>query len=282
MSIIHALQGGGARAQYRRHGYRTFRGAFPAEQINAIAAMARRVSGLDGKLRRQDGLFAVNDFFPSTTLVRNPLLHPHLSLPGPLEPLATSLQSLVTSPALADRLQELDGERHYVIHQVLLFFAAQTTELHLDSWSLDTKPLGCSHTVWIPLQDVDHGSGLPAVIPWRQGDVIREETLGLTLGGTGPREEQYEAYHRALRTKLLSGSPEIATSLMRAGDFMVWSSLTPHFTLPPRHFPSERLSLQVLIRPARLQWGDFMAQPYGPTSVQLKKATDRFSIRVMD
>jgi Phytanoyl-CoA dioxygenase (PhyH) len=267
---------------FRDRGYHVFRDAFPVEEIANIASMARLVSKFEGELHRQDGRFSTNEFFPDTELVRNPLLHPHISLPGPLAPLATALRSLVTSPVLADHLRELDGERHYIIHQVLLFFAAQTTELHLDSWSLDTMPLGRSHTVWIPLQDMDHGSGLPAVIPWRLGEVIREEALGLMPKGGDPREERYENYHRALRTKLLSGSPEIATSLLRVGDFMVWSSLTPHFSLPPRHFPAERLSLQVLIRPSRLRWGDFMEQPYGPTSVQLSKVSDRFSIRVMD
>jgi hypothetical protein len=281
MSIIRALMSDSASRHYRSRGYHVFRGVFPAEEIDAIAGMARTVCSFDGELCRQDGLLSTNSFFPNTTLVRNPLLHPHLSLPGPLNPLATALRSLVTSPALADCLQVLDGERHYIVHQVLLFFAAQTTELHLDSWSLDTVPLGRSHTVWIPLQAMDHGSGLPAVIPWRYGDVIREEALGLTPGGTDRREERYENYHRALRTKLLSGSPEVATSLLRTGDFMAWSSLTPHFTLPPRHFPAERLSLQVLIRPSRLRWGDFIEQPYGQTSVQVTKVSDRFSIRVM-
>lgn len=282
MNVLHALLGNCARSHYRRRGYQVFRGAFPAKEVDAIATMARAVSSFDGKLRRQDGLFSTNDFFAGTTLVRNPLLHPHLGLPGLLEPLSVALRSLITSSALSSRLHALDGERHYVIHQMLLFFAAQTTDLHLDSWSLDTAPLGRSHTIWIPLQDMDHGSGLPAVVPWRGGDVIREEALGLTPGGTDAREERYELYHRALRAKLLNGSPEIVTSLMRSGDFMIWSSLTPHFTLPPRHFPSERLSLQVLIRPARLSWGDFTSQPYDRTSVQLRKVSDRFSIRVMD
>lgn len=281
MSILHAMRSE-ARRHYQRRGYQVFRGAFPAEEIGAIAAMARAVSGHNGKLRRQDGLFALNDFFPGTTLVRNPLLHPHIGLPGDLVPLAAALRSLVTSPALADRLQKLDGERHYIVHQVLLFFAAQTTELHLDSWSLDTMPLGRSHTVWIPLQDMDHGSGLPAVIPWPCGNLISEEMLGLAPRGADPRDERYELYHQALRTKLLAGSPEIATSLLRVGDLMVWSSLTPHFTLPQRHHPAERLSLQVLIRPSRFRWGDFMEQPYDQTSVQLKQVSDRFSIRVMD
>ena len=159
-----------------------------------------------------------------------------------------------------------------------MFFAAQTTELHLDSWSLDTAPLGGSHTVWIPLQDLDYRSGVPSVIPWPRRRVVSEAALGLRA--TGTRDERYEAYHRELRRMLLNGSPEAVTPLLRAGDAIIWSSLTPHFTLPAQSFPSERLSLQVLIRPVDARWGDFLDQPYDRTSLQLQRATDHFSVRV--
>jgi hypothetical protein len=103
--------------------------------------------------------------------------------------------------------------------------------MHLDSWSLDTSPQGLSHTVWIPLQPMDHSSGVSCVIPWwPRREVVTESMLGLTPDGGDPREERYD--------RLLSGSPEVATSLMRCGDFMVWSPLTPHFTLRPRSRPS--------------------------------------------
>ena len=64
-------------------------------------------------------------------------------------------------------------------------------------------------------------------------------------------------------------------------DLIVWSSLTPHFTLPAQPFPAERLSLQVLIRPAANRWGDFLSQPYDQTSVQLERVTEHFSIRLV-
>ena len=234
---------------YQRRGYQVFRGAFPTNQIRAIANMARQlIPPYTGKLRRQDGNFAANEFFPGTQLVKNSPLHPHLPLPGGLEPLSSALHALVTSPALAKRLRLLDGVNHYIIHQVLLFFAAQTTDLHLDSWSVDTAPLGHTHTIWIPLQDLDHRSGVPSVIPWPRGKVVREAELGLREVGT--RDERYARYHQALHDRLKATSPEAILPLLRMGDFIVWASLTPHFTLPVQSFPAERLSLQVLIRPA--------------------------------
>lgn len=265
---------------YRRRGYQVFRKAFPSYQISAIADMARRlIPAYTGKLRRQDGNFAANEFFPGTRLVRNSPLHPNLPLPGDLEPLSSALHALVTSPALAERLALLDGASHYIIHQTLLFFAAQTTDLHLDSWSVDTAPRGHAHTIWIPLQELDHRSGVPSVIPWPRGKVVTEAELGLPEAGT--RDERYARYHQALRDRLQASSPEAVLPLLRMGDLIVWASLTPHFTLPAQSFPAERLSLQVLIRPADSRWGDFLDQPYDRTSVELQRVTNRFSVRIV-
>jgi hypothetical protein len=38
---------------------------------------------------------------------------------------------------------------------------------------------------------------------------------------------------------------------LRAGDFMVWVPLTPQWSLPPLDPQKTRLSLQVLVRPAK-------------------------------
>jgi hypothetical protein len=266
--------------RYRRRGYQVFREVFPSGQIGVIADMTRQlVPPYAGKLRRQDGNLATNEFFPGTQLVKNSLLHPHLPLPDDLEPLSSALRALVTSPALAERLRLLDGVNHYIIHQTLLFFVAQTTDLHLDSWSVDTAPRGHTHTVWIPLQDLDHRSGVPSVIPWPRGKVVTEAELGLPE--VGGRDDRYVRYHQALRDRLQAKSPEAVVPLLRMGDFIVWSSLTPHFTLPAQSFPAERLSLQVLIRPADKRWGDFLGQPYDRTSVELQRVTDRFSVRIV-
>jgi hypothetical protein len=280
MNLRHKLFESDARRQYRLQGYRLFRGVFTSELIEAIAGMVRElIPTYKGELRRQDGQFAANDFFPGTRLVRNSVLHPHVDLPAELEPLRTKLAGMVTSPAMAACLRQLDGVRHYIVHQSLLFFAAQTTELHLDSWSVDTAPLGRAHTAWIPLQDLDHRSGVPSLIPWPRGKVVTEREL--RLRGDGSRDHRYDEYHRALRKMMLDRSPEAVNPLLRMGDIVVWSSLTPHFTLPAQSFPTERLSLQVLIRPAADRWGDFLSQPYDRTSVQIERATEHFSVRVL-
>jgi hypothetical protein len=261
--------------QYQQRGYKVFRKALPLGTVNALADLARGLGSYGGEILRQNGQLEINDVFPGTQLIRNSVLNAHLPISESMKPVYAALRALITSPALAARLRELDNAEHYTIHQTLLFFAAQTTSLHLDSWALDTAPRGFAHTLWIPLQDMDFKSGLPCVIPWPQGKVVTEAELGWT--GDGPYGERYDYYQRALSEKLLGNSPEIETSLMRKGDFIVWSSLTPHFTLPSQPFPTERLSLQVLLRPAHHRWGNFIDQPIDHPTKRVIRITDRFS-----
>jgi hypothetical protein len=266
--------------QYRQHGYHVFRAAFPSEQVSALADLARHlILPYRGLIRRQNDEPAFNEFFPGTPLVQNALLNAHLSLPEGLEPVSAALRALVTSVALGERLRQLDGEEHYTIHQTILFMSAPTTDIHLDSWSLDTAPHGFAHTVWIPLQDMDVTSGVPSVIPWPRGKLVTEAELG--LADDGPVNERYDRYHQALAARLLAGSPEAITPLMRTGDFIVWSSLTPHFTMPSRPWPTERLALQILIRPTRCTWGSYLIQPAKWTIDRAVRVSERFSFLVV-
>jgi hypothetical protein len=266
--------------QYRERGYHVFRSAFPSEQISTFADLARRlITPYDGLIRRLDDQPAFNSFFPGTRLIQNAPLNAHLSLPEGLEPVSAALRALITSPALSERLRQLDGAEHHTIHQTILFMWVPTTDIHLDSWSLDTVPHGFAHTVWIPLQDMNVTSGVPSVIPWPQGKVVTEAELG--LASDVPVGERYDRYHRALADRLLKGSPEAVTPLMRKGDFIVWSSLTPHFTLPSRPWPAERLALQVLIRPSHRTWGNFYVQPASGSTDCAVRISDRFSFLVV-
>jgi|FEC22Drversion2_1045045.scaffolds.fasta_scaffold00225_74 Phytanoyl-CoA dioxygenase (PhyH) len=262
---------------YRDHGYQVFRKAWPTDSITAIADMARtQIGAYAGLIRRAGDTMDLNEFWPGTSLIKNAPLNAHVALPEGLEPLSRALRQLVTSSALADRLQELDGEDHYTIHQTILFMSAPSTEIHLDSWSVDTAPHGRAHTVWIPLQDMNPGSGVPSVISWPRERLVTEAALGLPEEGSVG--ERYDRYHQALAAKILGEGPEATTPLMRAGDFIVWSSLTPHFTLPSRPFPAERMALQVLVRPTRLIWGSFINQPSKWTIDRSVRINERFSL----
>lgn len=269
----------GPSRHYEDRGYQVFRGAFPAEEIGAIADLARRlIPPYRGEIRRQNGRVEINEFYAGRALVKNALANGHLSLPVGLEPLSAALRALVTAPVLAERLGEIDRAEHYTIHQTILFMVSPETDLHIDSWTMDTAPHGYAHTVWIPLQDLDYTSGVPCVIPWPRGKLVSEADLGF-----GPPEadmpfiERYHRYNLALSQRLLESSPDVVTSFMRKGDFIVWSSLTPHCTTPSRPEPTERLALQVIIRPTNHRWGTLVTQPAVWTPDRAERVSDRFS-----
>jgi hypothetical protein len=275
-ALLRYVQKSRSDRRYEELGYKVCRGALPKDQVEALAGLVqRKVIPHQGPLLRQDGQIESHRYFEGTSLILNPLLNAHLPLSEGMRDLESTLTKLITSPDLATRLRELDGATHYNIHQTLLFFAAQTTAIHLDSWTFDTSPHGFSHTLWIPLQDMEPNSGLPSVIPWPRGKVVTEAELGLQ--STGSYAERYDRYHRALSNKLLADSPDIATALVRKGDFIIWSSLTPHFTLPPRSFPVERLSLQLILRPIEARWGNFIDQPRDHPTNRHIRMTNQFS-----
>ena len=280
------------KTSYDESGYQLFRGAWPRNDIGALGDMAYDLlTPYRGKVLRQNGKLEFNEFLPQdgfqhwgtdhgryTVLIANPILNGHISLPEGLEPLSQALRALVTSPALFDRLNGLDGAEHYTVHQTILFIASATTSMHLDSWSVDTVPHGFSHTVWIPLQDMTHESGMPCVVPWPRTELVTEAELG--LAADLPFGERYDRYQAALAKKLMDSTPDIVTAFMRKGDFMVWSSLTPHCSLPSRPRYARRVSLQLLIRPSHLRWGNFAVQPPDLTPDNAEKVSDRFSFIV--
>jgi phytanoyl-CoA dioxygenase PhyH len=263
---------------YQDRGYQVFRGALPLNLVNAVADQAREFVSYEGKVIRQDGSFAPHDFFPGTRLIRNSPANMHLPLPGEQAPLSNALRDLVSSRALADCLKKLDGAQHYNVHQSLLFYAGQTTGMHIDSWSVDTAPHGFSHTLWIPLQDIEPNTGSIAVVPWPQTKLVTEKDLGLPESGS--HRERHDRYHTALTERILSERPEVIATYLRRGDFVVWSSLTPHLSLMSNPFPRERLSLQVLMLPAHRTRGTFVDQPTQWFADRTIRINDSFSFYV--
>lgn len=275
-NLFRRLRNTPLRSHYLERGYCVLRDVLPRADVERLAEQARALlPAYGGEVLRQNGRREVNEFFPDTRLIRNSPANLHLGLNPDLRPVWEGLRAVISAPTLATRLQELDDAQHYHITQTLLFFAAQTTGLHIDSWGLDTVPRGFAHTLWIPLQELDQRSGLPAIVPWPIGKVVSEEELGLDTNA--PQGERYERYHEALSAKVLAGSPELVTVLAKPGDVVVWSSITPHLTLPSYPFPKERLSIQVLLRPAHMIWGNFTVQPDSYPPPPVVRATDRFS-----
>ncbi len=257
----------GVHQLYQQRGYHVFRNVLPVDKVDALAHLVHsHIRYRQEPLLRHDMSFSAHKYARGTALIENSLMDCHLPFKETMQPVETALASLVASPAVASSLRQLDDAAHYTIHQTIFFFISQLTTLHFDGWGFDTAPRGHAHTLWIPLQDLDHRSGLPSVIPWERGKLLSEADLGLPPeDDTGDR---YGRYSKAFIAQVMRESPELTTCMLRKGDFMVWASTTPHLSLPSKAWPPrvfetavERMSLQVLVRPSHMAWGNFFNQP---------------------
>jgi hypothetical protein len=235
--------------QYAASGYQIFRGALPVDAVNALASAARMVPAYKGEVRRISGRMERNNDYLKTGLIMNAVSNAHLGVPEELAPVLDAMVRLVTSESLWRCLHALDGAEHYTLHQSLLFLISPSTDLHIDSWAVDSFPLGYAHSVWIPLQAMERISGTPSVVPWPAGKVLSEEDLGLPAGAG------YDRYHVALEAKILATTPDVVTAFFRPGDVFVWSSATPHCTMPAIPTVRERLALQLMMRPSHMLCG---------------------------
>jgi hypothetical protein len=237
---------------YEDNGYYVARTVLPRSLVRTVGIYAENtIRAYEGKLlRHKTGLLEVNEFVPSTNIVCNSPFNPHLTLPEELSELRTALCDLITADSIGQTLHKLDGVAHYVIAQTILFITAQNTDWHIDGWAvdMDARPHD-GHTLWIPLEDMAHTSGIPAVAAWPRKHLVSEESLG--IDPTLSVRERYDRYHDTFNKRLLAKSPQVVSAVLRAGDFMVWAPLTPHCSLPPLDPQKTRLSLQVLVRPAK-------------------------------
>lgn len=243
--------------RYDRNGYAIVRGGLDRAAVQRLGALVReRLPTYGGEIARG---------------VNGSPMNMHIAAPADLAEVRDALQAVIFSDAMFRTLRGLDGERHYTIHQTLIFLASPACDLHIDGWGVDTVPRGFAHTAWIPLEDLQPEAGLPACVPWRRGRVFSN---GAARGGVLPGHgEDYVHFHDALIEQL--GDRPTVTAPLRAGDVFAWASLTPHKS-PPGNGGS-RLALQVLIRPSRLPHGTYRMQPRRRPAYRVVEVDERFA-----
>ncbi len=89
--------------------------------------------------------------------------NPHLL--GFVPRLSSAIRSLVFSSAMADALESCTGDSRWVNWQTMLFDRSVGTDIHLDTWFLDTQPLGHLIGTWIALEDIHPDSGPFLIYP---------------------------------------------------------------------------------------------------------------------
>jgi hypothetical protein len=122
-------------------------------------------------------------------------------------------------------------------------------------------------TMWIPLEGVNADNGPLAIVPWKLGRGLSQDDLGIC------RDCSYEQYHDALVNFLCR--EERVVPHFSPGDFVVFSSLTPHGTMPRRHENASRRSMQVIVRPMHLPWSIWSGPPLAASRAPMRDSRPR-------
>jgi ectoine hydroxylase-related dioxygenase (phytanoyl-CoA dioxygenase family) len=192
-------------------------------------------------------------------LILNGILNPHRQ--RETTAVAQAIRELICTDGLADLLQSVDGASSHTIHQTLIFFTSPGTELHCDGWGLDSYPFGYSHTLWIPLEPVRLVNGPLAIVPWTVGRFLSPQELGFGDDflerkdkDRGEGRTDYHEYFRRLDAHIRLHHPDTVVPQLDPGDFVMFSSLTPHRTMPPDVRTLSRSAMQIMLRDSGRTW----------------------------
>ena len=263
-SDMHGTLSGQERASvhdfFDQNGFYVFRNVLPKNAIDAIhrcleneiypspAFFLRHPS-----ITRQPHTYATT--LDGTKFVANALYNPHLE--AETANLGKAIVRLACCAEAADCLAAIDEQQVHTMHQAIVFFVSPGTEPHIDGWALDTVPAGGFLTMWIPLEPVTLHNGAVGVFPWPRGKFLSPEMLGIEVSEADSRAS-YVRYHDALNRYLRDNGIACVVPMLDPGDFIVFSSITPHATMPRLHEHFRRMALQILIRPSLSRWGGIL------------------------
>ena len=128
---------------------------------------------LSGPLPRHLGnkIMTRGDFasLPSPERTRYGLMNAHQWTDVDLLPFIEALKTILMSDKIFERLNSIDDEEHYTLHQTIFFFKSPCTTPHIEAMTMDTYPQSRAHTVWIAIDDVTPLNGPPYVVATPRG-----------------------------------------------------------------------------------------------------------------
>jgi ectoine hydroxylase-related dioxygenase (phytanoyl-CoA dioxygenase family) len=213
-------------------------------------ALLRHPSG-----QREQNVWA--ERLDGTRFVANSLMNPHLQ--KDCRRTGSAIIDLLGGEALADRLSAIDGNHSYLLWQTILFFRSPGTGIHVDGWGTDTVPSGGQFTLWIPLEDVSPENGPIGVFPWRPAAGVSLAAAGLADCAEESRAV-FETYQGEITRQVLDRRLDCIVPIVRARDVIVFSSVTPHVSMPPRHDRMSRFAIQAIVVPAAAELGCGMVE----------------------
>lgn len=240
-----------ATGNYDEQGYRVFRQLLPLEAVNAVRERVfEDLYPSEGTFLRHPSVTRETNIWrerlDGTQFVANSLLNPHLQ--PETTAIGRAVLDLVCSTAIADQLAAIDGDSRHTLLQIIMFFYSPITELHIDGWGTDTLPEGGQFTLWIPLEPITPHNGPVGVFPWPRREPVSLEQAGVSRDAED-KMVPYHAYQEAIGRMVRERRIDCVAPLLDPGDMLIFSSLTPHVSLPPKHDRISRMALQVLARP---------------------------------
>jgi phytanoyl-CoA hydroxylase len=219
--------------RFRSEGYVVIPAAIPLEQIDAVLRAQRASRHNPLLIFRGQGVVGYerarwNDQGQMVRSIQNP----HLL--GLAPRLSGAIRRLVFSPAIAKSLEACTGIQRWVNWQSMLFDRSVGTELHLDTWFLDTEPRGHLLGLWFALEDITAESGPFVIYPRSQSLPVATEMQGLV---------QLSERTSQLREALQRSAIEPKALLLRKGDLVLWNSLVAHGSELPTASSATRKSV---------------------------------------
>lgn len=253
---------------YQRQGFFVFRNVLDREAIGRLLETVEdEVIRSDREFRRhpRSDLQAnryVEEPSSGRRIVANPLLDPHRHSETPR--VAEAIRRLICTHQVADLLHSVDAAEQHTIHQTIIFFTSPATDMHMDGWGLDSQPFGYSHTMWLPLEPVTLLNGPLALVPWPLGRFVSPQELGMggnfLQGDDDGAREDYHQYHERLDRFIRLYHPVTVVPQLEPGDIVLFSSLTPHRTLPSNSRYVARMAMQIMLRDSSRAWGSWPQQ----------------------
>jgi phytanoyl-CoA hydroxylase len=146
---------------------------------------------------------------------------------------------LLTQPAIQQAIRVLCGEPGHVVH-TMYFDGNQHTWAHRDGHYIDARQPGRMIGVWVAAEDIDPDAGRFFVLP-------RSHTMPVPGEQGDPNGADYKT---AMAHFVRHGPLECVAPVMRRGDFLLWSSLTIHGSLPTGNARCARRSFTAHYVPA--------------------------------
>ncbi len=250
---------------FEENGFTVFRSLLPKSALVAFNEyFDDQVVPFKGDLHRHHNKYGPNEFIQASEgsnqrYISNAIRDAHFFEYTALPDFKKKYTDLICNDDVFNALQSLDGEERYTVCQSLLFLVCPQTGMHIDAWSFESHPVrGRAYTLWMALEDFELDDGSAYVLPNPIENFITFSEMNVSE--PAQEKERYHVYHESLHNYLLENRREIVTPTVRAGDVIVWGSLTPHGSHPPKGVRSRR-SMQLIVRPTRFEWGTASSLP---------------------